>query len=225
MSGGQARLTGEQDERPWVDPSDAMIEAAAATFQTVAGEVGPGACAAIDPDIERIAWVTRPDELPEPKLAFLLEHWQRLAAECGGVPERSDVDILDLVPAIGNLMMLEAERDGLDAVYRVYGTAVADRAGRDWTGYRVSEMNRITRTPASLLYRSCYLAVFRRQAPLFTEHASAKWLGVYSWRRLILPLAGEAGGCSRFLVGNISVGKRMLTEQEIEAQQRRIRGG
>lgn len=220
----------DQDERPWVEPTDAMIEVAAEVILAAdggadGGEVASEIVRTIDPDALRIAWITRPDELADPKLAFLLEHWQRLAAACGGVPDRGDLDILDLVPAIGNLMMLEAERDGFDAVYRVYGTGVADRAGRDWTGYQVSEMNRITRTPAALLYRSCYLAVFRRQAPLFSEHASARWLGVYTWRRLILPLASPGSRCSRFLVGNLPVGQRVLSEQEIAEQQRRIRRG
>lgn len=217
----------DHEERPWTDPTDAMIDVAAEVILTAdggadGGEVAGEIVRTIDRGALRIAWVTRPDQLPEPKLAFLLEHWQGLAAACGGVPDRSDLDIVDLAPAIGNLMMLDAERDGLDAIYRVYGTGVAERAGRDWTGYRVSEMNRITRTPAALLYRSCYLAAYRRQAPLFTEHASAKWIGVYTWRRLILPLARPGARCSRFLVGNLPVGQRVLTEQEIAEQQRRI---
>lgn len=213
----------DHQERPWVDPTDAMIEMAAGLILAADGEVPGEIVRTVDPDGLRIAWVTRPDQLAEPKLAFLLEHWQGLADASGGVPDRSDLDVLDLVPAIGNLMMLEAERDGFDALYRVYGTGVADRAGRDWTGHRVSEMNRITRTPAALLYRACYLAVYRRQAPLFSEHASARWLGVCTWRRLILPLASPGARCSRFLVGNLPVGARVLSEQEIQEQQRRIR--
>lgn len=214
---------GGADDEAWVEPTDPVIEAAADRILGFEAAVPPAILASIDRDVTAIAWVDRAEQLPEPKLAFLLRHWQGLADRAGGVPDRSDVDVLDLVPAIGNLMLLDVERDGLDAIYRVYGTGVADRAGRDWTGYRVSEMNRITRTPAALFYRACYRAVFRRCRPLFTEHASARWLGVYAWRRLILPLADGGASCARFLVGNLPVGQRILSEQEIREQQRRIR--
>ena len=216
---------GQGDDTAWVEPTDADIEASADRLLAFDEEVDGESLAAIDPNAHRIAWITRPEQIEEPKLAFLLEHWQALAAARGGIPERRDVDILELVPAIGNLMMLEVERAGFDAIYRVYGTGVADRAGRDWTGYRVSEMNRITKTPAALLYRACYRAVYRRPAPLFTDHASARWLGVYSWRRLILPLAVNDERCARYMVGNLPVGQRPLSKEEIQEQQRRIRRG
>ncbi len=215
-------MTREEDEG-WVEPTDPAIEEAAERLLAFAGPVDPQALAAIDPRIQAIAWVDRPDQLEEEKLGFLLEHWQNLARAAGGIPDRRDIDVLDLIPAIGNLMVLEAERDGFDAIYRVYGTGVADRAGRDWTGHRVSEMNRITRTPAALLYRACYRAVFRRQAPLYTEHASPQWVGANSWRRLILPLSDGDIPCARFLVGNLPVGRKLMSPADIEAQQRRIR--
>lgn len=209
----------------WVEPTDPAIEASADAVLGFRGEVAPGVLATIDPDALRIAWIERPEQLEEAKLGFLLRHWQELAAKRNGMPERADIDVLDLVPAIGNLMLLEVEREGFDAIYRVYGTDVADKAGRDWTGHRVSEMNRITRTPAALLYRTCYRSVYRRPEPLFSEHASAKWLGVYAWRRLILPLALDGAACARFLVGNIPVGQRALSEREIAEQQQRVRRG
>jgi len=211
------------DDEAWVDPTDAAVDAAAGRMLAFGGEVDRNVLRLIDGCVERIAWVTRPDQVPDPKLGFLLEHWQATASKRGDVPDRHDIDILDLVPAIGNLMMLEVERDGFDAVYRVYGTSVAVKAGRDWTGHRVSEMNRITRTPASLLYRSCYRAVHQRPAPLFSQHASAQWTGAQSWRRLILPLAHDGIRCARYLVGNVPVGQRVLSSDELAAQQVRVR--
>jgi hypothetical protein len=213
-----------EDDEGWIEPTDPAIEESADRILAFSGAVDPQALAAIDERVQAIAWVDHPDQLEDRKLGFLLEHWQKLARACGGIPDRQDIDVLDLVPAIGNLMVLEAERDGFDAVYRVYGTGVADRAGRDWTGYRVSEMNRITRTPAALLYRTCYRAVFRRPAPLYTEHASPQWVGANSWRRLILPLSDRGLPCARFLVGNLPVGRKLMSPAEIAAQQQRIRG-
>ena len=213
------------DDETWVDPTDAAVDAAAGRMLAFEGEVDHDVLRSIDGGVERIAWVARPDQVPDPKLGFLLAHWQAAASRGGDVPDRRDIDVLDLVPAIGNLMMLEVERDGFDAIYRVYGTGVAANAGRDWTGHRVSEMNRITRTPASLLYRSCYRAVHRRPAPLFTEHTSARWTGARAWRRLILPLAQGEARCARYLVGNVPVGQRLMSSREIAAQQRLVRQG
>ncbi len=212
-----------QDATAWVDPSDRAIEMAADQILAFSGTVDPTAAATIDDCVQQIAWIENADALAEPKLAFLLEHWQALSADCGGVPERSSLDILDLAPTLGNLLMLEVEREGFDAIYRVYGTAVANRAARDWTGFRVSEMNRTTRTPAALLYRSCYRAVFRRPRPLYTEHLSPPYLSVHAWRRLILPLADGQNPCGRFLVCNVAVGRRSLSSTDLEELQRRIR--
>lgn len=210
------------DDEAWTDPSDAEIEAAADRIRSFDGEVEREAVRSIDGSVERIAWISRPAQLPDARLCFLLEHWQSIASAQGGVPGRHTIDVLDLAPAIGNLMMLEVERDGFDAVYRVYGTAVAARAARDWTGFRVSEMNRTTRTPLALLYRACYRAVFSRPAPLYTEHHSPPYLDVRSWQRLILPLADGDRPCSRFLVCNVPIGHRSLSEEDLEELERRL---
>jgi len=211
-----------QIDETWIDPSDPAIEAAADRILAYSGEVDRTAAVTIDHCVQRIAWIERADALDEPKLAFLLRHWQALSDDCGGVPDRGSLDVFDLVPALGNLLMLEVERDGFDAIYRVYGTAVAGRAARDWTGFRVSEMIRTTRTPAALLYRSCYRAVFRRPQPLYTEHQSPPYLNVRSWRRLILPLADAGHPCGRFLVCNVPVGHRPLSGSDLDELERRI---
>lgn len=209
----------------WVDPTDGAIDAAARQILAFGGPVDRAIATGLGSGVEAIAWVDDPDSLPDPKLAFLLRHWNSLRGADGAIPDRHRVDVLDLVPAIGSLMMLEAERDGLDAVYRVYGTAVASSAGRDWTGYRVSEMNRVTKPPASLMYRACYRAVHLRPAPLFTEHASPPYLGIGRWRRLILPLADGPARCARYLVGSIATDKRPLSEAEQADVERRARRG
>lgn len=224
LDGPHERAAGTpQGDTAWIDPSEPAIEAAAEAILAFSGPVAPEVATAVDACVQRIDWLDGPGQLDEPKLAFVLAHWQALAATRGGIPDRSDLDVLDLVPAIGNLLMLEPERDGFDAVYRVYGTAIADRAARDWTGFRVSEMNRTTRTPAALLYRACYRAVFRRPGPLFTEHLSPSYLGVHAWRRLILPLADGDRPCARFLVCNIPVGRRPLSDEDLEELQRRVK--
>lgn len=211
-------------EPPWTDPTDADIERAADRILAADTDMPTAEVHAISEYGIRISWVSDTTPISEPTLAFLHDYWRGLdMAQPGGMPFAAQVDGLDMMPALGNIMLLDVERDGLDARYRLYGTKVADKAGRDWTGWLVSEMNRLTRTPAALLYRAGYLAVYRRHMPLFTEHNSPPWVAAEAWRRLILPLADDEGRCTRLLVGNVAVGQRLLTAEQIEAQQRRLR--
>lgn len=211
-------------EPAWTEPTDDAIARAAESLLAAQGEIPSAAVRAIGDCTVRIAWVPEFTLVSDEKLTFLLEYWRRLGkAHDNGLPRATQIDGIDLVPAIGNIMLLDVERDGFDAHYRLYGTKVANKAGRDWTGWLVSEMNRVTRTPASLLYRAGYLAVFRRLMPLFTEHNSPPWVEAEAWRRLILPLTDEQGRCTRLLVGNVAAGQRLMTSAQIEAQQRRLR--
>ncbi|MCH2395081.1 PAS domain-containing protein [Oceanibaculum sp.] len=211
-------------ERSWTEPTDDSIVAAAGSILAAREEVPASDVQAISECVVRIAWVPGSASVSDEKLAFLLDYWRGLGeGQKDGVPLAAQVDGIDLVPALGNIMLLDVEREGFDARYRLYGTKVASKAGRDWTGWLVSEMNRVTRTPAALLYRAGYLAVYRRMMPLFTEHNSPPWTSAEAWRRLILPLADDQGRCTRLLVGNVDIGHRLLTAEQIEEQQRRLR--
>lgn len=211
-------------ECPWTDPTDDAIGAAADSILAAQDEIPAASLRAISECVVRIAWVSEKTLVSDKKLDFLLDYWRGLgAAQKDGVPLACWVDGIDLVPALGNIMLLDVQREGFDARYRLYGTKVASKAGRDWTGWLVSEMGRVTRTPAALLYRAGYLAVYRRMMPLFTEHNSPPWVAAEAWRRLILPLADDQGRCTRLLVGNVDIGHRLLSSEQIEAQQRRLR--
>ncbi len=211
-------------EAPWTDPTDADVERAADRILAADTEVPAAELRTISDCVIRVSWISESSRIGEPTLAFLFDYWRGLdAAQPDGVPFAAEVDGIDLMPALGNIMLLDVERDGLDARYRLYGTKVASKAGRDWTGWLVSEMGRTTQTPATLLYRAGYRAVFQRRAALFTEHNSPPWVAAEAWRRLILPLCDETGNCIRFLVGNMAVGHRLMSEAQIEAQQRHLR--
>ncbi|MEQ8332727.1 PAS domain-containing protein [Nisaea sp.] len=152
-----------------------------------------------------IEFVTPDTKVPERKLVFLHEYWKTIRDTERRLPMRRDIDVLELREAIGNIMMLDVLDDGFDARYRVYGTGVVEYAGHDWTESTVSEMCRKTRTPLALMYRACYLAVYRTGQPLYTESKSPSWLAPKAWRRMILPYADEDGGCIGFMVGNVPV--------------------
>lgn len=152
----------------------------------------------------------------------LLDYWRGRLDEACRFPADS-LDPLDFTAELGTVLLLDAIAGGIDARYRVYGTKVAVHAGRDWTGVRVSQMCRTTKSDLELMYRGCYRAVALRGAPLFTFHQSPPWLSAGFWSRLILPVHGSDGAVKRFLVSNCPVEERFLTREQEEERQARVR--
>lgn len=194
------------------DPPDPQILDAAASIARGHGVPALGSL------VERLYFVENAAQLDNAKLHFLFGYWQAIRArKADGLVTKSDLDIVELKSAMGNLLLLDVEREGLDAVYRVYGTGIADQAGRDWTGWRVSEMNRQAKTPLALLYRACYRAVYDTLKPLYSRSKSPPWLLASAWERLVLPICDADGRCRQFLVGNIPVEPRPLSYEERQA--------
>ena len=83
--------------------------------------------------------VVDPDPIDEPMLRSLKAYWDRKRG-VRPMPRRADVDPLELRPHLGNLVMIEALPDLDDYRYRLIGTNVAGRHGRDSTGKTVREL-------------------------------------------------------------------------------------
>lgn len=208
-------MTTSEPDIEWRDPTDAEVLAAA---DCVASDTWQGA---LGPNVEAIDRM--PTQLADKRLQFLLEHWNRArGANPQGLFPRSAVRPDELMPILGHLMILDVERDGLDARYRLYGSHIAEHAGRDWTGLLVSEMNRVTRSPLGLLYRGVYKHVHATSEPVFTLHRSPLWLSASSWHRLILPVHDGEGVVVRFLVGNIPSNAQPLTHEEWSSIRHRV---
>ena len=202
-------MAAQDGEENWRDATDAEILAAA---ERVARDDWHGA---LGTDVEVIRRCPPPESLADDRLRFLLGRWHDIrAAHPDGLFPRAAVKPDELMPILGYLMMLDVERDGLDARYRLYGSHIAEHAGRDWTGMLVSEMNRVTRSPLGLLYRGVYKHVHVTGEPVYTLHKSPLWLSASSWQRLILPVHGPDGTVVRFLVGNIPSDAQPPTHEE-----------
>lgn len=202
----------------WTAPTDDEVAAAAAD---IAGDIRP---AALDDSVVDIRFADEMDRLPEPPLQFLYDFWQSKGGGRPGLSRREDFEMFALLPAVGNIMILDVERAGFDARYRLYGTKIALSAGKDWTGRAVSEMNESAKTNVALMYRAAYLAVFQTNRPLYTEHLSLPWMGAKAWRRVILPVTLEGTGCDQFVVGNVAVDARPQSTEQIETQRRILDG-
>ncbi|MDF1793141.1 MAG: PAS domain-containing protein [Thalassobaculaceae bacterium] len=207
------------DSQPlWRSPTDDEIVAAATA---IAAGSRP---ADFDDSVLDVRFADSMDALPEATLQFLYDFWRSKAGNHAGLSRREDFEMLALLPAVGNIMILDVEREGFDARYRLYGTKIAQSAGKDWTGKTVSEMNASAKTNVALLYRATYLTVYRTNRPLYTEHSSLPWLGATAWRRLILPVTLEGTGCDQFIVGNVAVDAKVLSAAQIETHRRILQG-
>ena len=193
----------------WRDPSDQDILDAAADIAADRWTQSLG------PDVEVILRDPDMRAIEDERLAFRLHYWHNVRAERGdGRFPPGAVRPEALVPILGHLMVLDVERGGMDARYRLYGSRIAEHAGKDWTGYLVSEMNRLTRTTLAVAYRAIYAHVHATGEAVFTRNVSPPWLVATSWWRLILPVHGSDGAVVRFLVGNIPSGTPDITHEE-----------
>ncbi len=148
----------------------------------------------------KVVWDPQPGTLDRPQLEFLLGFWRE---RCSGeaLPPPSCVNPFELKPALGYIMLLDVVDGGRDFRYALYGSLIAERAGRDWTGRLTSEMAATSYT--GHFYTALYRAALVRRVPFWSSTASPKWVPAKHWSRLALPLAGDDGVITRFMIGNV----------------------
>jgi hypothetical protein len=113
------------------------------------------------------------------------------------MPDRANIDPIEMKPWLGNLMLVERKDDG-DYIYRLYGSTFVNQFKVDMTGKRVNEL---PEQQASLL-RTEYDAVVHSRMPMSRRYTAtfdytsrdkrSQWQVERSWERLALPLT--AGG-------------------------------
>lgn len=102
----------------------------------------------------------------DPRLSALHAWWLRARAVRGGaLPGRADVDPLAMRGLLPDLYMVDVLRDSAMPVfrYRLIGTAITGRTGRDYTGRRFDEVY-----PAAALpeFEASFRWVWREARPL-----------------------------------------------------------
>lgn len=203
---------------PFQDPTDDEIEKAARMLLDRQDDEALGQFSTRNA-VSTIAWVSRPAVL-EDEHRTVYSAWQQ--ADTGTGPRQADMHPETFVSQLGKVMLLDVLDNGFDARYRIYGGKIAASAGRDWTGYRVSEMNRMVRTDLALFYRACYRAVFLANKLLLTVHKSPPFLPAQAWSRLILPLYDPAGAMARFIVSNLPKSPKNLSPREMRELHERV---
>jgi len=161
-----------------------------------------------------LTWDPDPTDIVDPQLALLFAWWmaQRTPER---FPHVDSVDPFALKQALGYLVILDVLEDGWDYRYRLYGSVIAERAKRDHTGMRTSELHAIA--PIPCFYIGCYRAILERRKPMLTFNEAPLDVATASWRRLVLPLSDDSGAITRFLVGIMPGPWRMARTLEAEA--------
>lgn len=142
-----------------------------------------------------LLWDPTPEQLHYPPLVELASLWRSRRAW----PAATDEIVEALGPLADRAMVVDAEPDRCDFVYRHYGRVIARHYGHDLTGRHTLDVPGHVPLFAAAVYR----AVTRRKQPILTEHEPPRDVLVRHWRRVILPLADGRGEVARLLVGSM----------------------
>jgi hypothetical protein len=151
----------------------------------------------------RIEWCPTVDLIKPKPLKFALDYWNRAVARFGA-PKVRLVDPVELVPALGYILLVDVVDDGADFSYRLFGSIVASVSDLDMTGKRLTEH------PASPYIRDFGLAMYRaaleRREPIWTQYGPSVSIRTSSWERVAMPLVDDNGTICRFLVAIAPIG-------------------
>ena len=116
------------------------------------------------------------------------------------MPARHDIDPLEMKPWLSRLMLIEVIDAGRDFRYRLVGTDVVTRIGRDMTGKLISQLPALPEIVGRFLEE--YRQVVRSGRPGYAVHDyfSPTIKRTIKFERLLLPL-GEADGPVGMLLG------------------------
>jgi len=131
-----------------------------------------------------------------PKLRDLHGLWQKKRGP-RPFPQRQDLDVIELWPWLGNLMLIEVEGGGADYLYRVYGTVLADYFSRDLTGRRASSL---TGDVQAVVRGEYGRAICKGQPIVVTRERTVQQKRIRA-SKLILPLGPASGAVDHLLVG------------------------
>lgn len=152
----------------------------------------------------RISWRPEDTAIDEDRLRQLYAYW--LAARRdgdGGCAPVGAVDATEMRFALGYIMLLDCVDQGEDFRYRLYGSFIAERFGRDVTGRTLRTLAGNTYSYILEFFVAAYQAAVERREPLYTVHFPGPASETRSWSRLILPLVDDQNRITRLLVGQI----------------------
>lgn len=140
-----------------------------------------------------------PENIQSRKLTELYEYWQRKHPAPDLLPGRAQMDPLEIPALLPWLMLLDVGKRPEDIRYRLIGTRVVERIGKDLTGRCVGEGYWGDQS-REILER--YWKVVRTRVPEFSvrrvKGADGNW---HDYEFLLLPLAADGVSVDMLLAG------------------------
>lgn len=132
-----------------------------------------------------------------PRLHRLHQHWLTLKGD-RALPSPADFDILGLPQLMGHLHILEVAVDPPRFRFRLFGTRIAEIAGRDLTGRWVDEIDPPLRAQA---VHAAFLVALQQRVPCYSRSDESYDLGALEMHRLACPFSSNGQDIDRLLVG------------------------
>jgi hypothetical protein len=140
--------------------------------------------------------VLRPDETYHPHLLRLFDYWNEKRGD-RPMPKRSDIDPVDLRFAMGDMTLIDVERDPLRFRVRLEGTNAVSRSRVDMTGRYVDQLPMAE-------YRSqlieSYTRIAEERRPDWAKRSITLDQRPYAYEVLWLPLSEDGGTVGMILV-------------------------
>jgi hypothetical protein len=119
-------------------------------------------------------------------------------------PYASDIDPLDMGPALGYVALVDPVDDGRDFRYRLFGATLAAISGFDMTGRLLSTFSASPLVVEFIL--ATYRAALQRKEPLYAVRAPRRAIDTAYWHTISLPLTDQSGSVVRFLTAAVPLG-------------------
>lgn len=152
-------------------------------------------------------WVDAAESIDHVDLQALYRYWD--AKRAGRrLPSRRDMDVLEMQPWLGHLVLLDIIDGGRDFLVRIHGTVAASRAGEDLTKRPLSSSSHPVARNAMLEYRQ----VAEEGRPLLSKSRIVRDGQPESVRKLTLPLSDSGDRPDRIIAGIYGGTQLALTE-------------
>jgi len=142
-------------------------------------------------------------ELRDPALRKVYDYWCLIRGE-RELPSRKDISPEDMKVYLSRVMLIDVSYRPLDFVYRVFGSGIAQAAGKDYTGKSVRHLD--PAEFAALIWRQ-YTEVVNERKPCLHGIKLSAGSRLLRYHRLTLPLSGDGVVIDKLLAVSIEDGK------------------
>ena len=106
--------------------------------------------------------------IDEPLLHAVREYWRSKCRD-GRLPARGDLDVLELRPFMGSMFLFDVIDQGRDFRFRLIGTQLVERFGRDSTGKTFAEAYEGANPETARWLLGVYQRVVAEAVPIWSQ--------------------------------------------------------